>query len=88
MPSLRVDFFRPFRSALTLVFFIQRRHVEVFQLFLASYCGFAGFQGEAKSQIPSMHSHRTFSAPSHRPGPGLGPSPGWGPVRVGAHMGP
>ena len=23
-----------------------------------------------------------------RPGPGLGPSPGWGPVRVGAHMGP
>ena len=22
------------------------------------------------------------------PGPGLGPSPGWGPVRVGAHMGP
>ena len=22
-----------------------------------------------------------------RPGPGLGPSPGWGPVRVGAHMG-
>ena len=48
MPSLRVDFFRPFRSALTLVFFVQRRHVEFFQLFLASYCGFAGFQGEAK----------------------------------------
>ena len=24
----------------------------------------------------------------YRPGPGLGPSPGWGPVRVGAHMGP
>ena len=23
-----------------------------------------------------------------RPGPGLRPSPGWGPVRVGAHMGP
>ena len=23
-----------------------------------------------------------------QPGPGLGPSPGWGPVRVGAHMGP
>ena len=22
-----------------------------------------------------------------RPRPGLGPSPGWGPVRVGAHMG-
>ena len=21
-------------------------------------------------------------------GPGLGPSPGWGPVRVGAHLGP
>ena len=45
MPSLRVDFFKPFRSALTLVFFIQRRHIEVFH---ASYCGFAGFQGEAK----------------------------------------
>ena len=47
MPSLRVDFFMPFLNALTLVlFFIQRRHVEVFH---ASYCGFAGFQGEAKS---------------------------------------
>ena len=46
MPSLRVDFFQLFLSALTLVFFIQRRHVEVFR---ASYCGFAGFQGEAKN---------------------------------------
>ena len=26
--------------------------------------------------------------PNIWPGPGLGPSPGWGPVRVGAHMGP
>ena len=32
--------------------------------------------------------HWVYFPRSPRPGPGLGPSPGWGPVRVGAHMGP
>ena len=38
------------------------------------------------SELVGTHGRRQI--PSTWPGPGLGPSPGWGPVRVGAHMGP
>ena len=38
--------------------------------------------------IPTPHFVGTLEHFVFEPGPGLGPSPGWGPVRVGAHMGP
>ena len=49
------------------------------------------FQKRSQTQFQDNLTYSAFVGLAYEalwPGPGLGPSPGWGPVRVGAHMGP
>ena len=71
MPSLRVDFFMPFLSALTLVFFSSS--VDTLKFFMPRIVDSRAFRARQKCTFLDNIS--------------TGPGPGWGPVRVGARSG-
>ena len=49
---------------------------------------FICFQAPRRTTMQNHLEITSKSLKKHSTGPGLGPSPGWGPVQVGAHMGP